>query len=747
MKFTNVSLKTKIIGIVMTVVALIGLGSFFNMNQFASSYKETLNNKFESTAVALGESITAQLYERYGDVQAFALNPTIIQLDKHKLAPLLDQYVRMYGIYDLILVLDKSGNLVGSNTKDAAGKNVDTTHLLKVDFAQQPWFMAALKGESTEEKKNGYSGTYLEDFIDDPIMANAFGEPRFGTSFSTPIKNEEGKTVGVITNRAGKRWFENEVIKTYEHLHSDGFKDLEVTVTNREGKIISFAGTNEKTLKMEMVEDSKVILNENFVQNHVPGGEEYHKNKTGVARSKYITDDSFDIVGFHQIDNNKAIESLGWGAFVHDSEDDAYSHVKSAQSNFMFILGASLFIAIAIAVFFGVSIAKSITAVSTALAKNSSEVSSASVRIASGATELSESSTEQAAALQETVTAVDEISAMVDKNAEAANRSKDVSQQSKLAAERGREIMDQMLAAIDAIDHSNDEISKQMEESNRELSEITKMINDIGNKTKVINEIVFQTKLLSFNASVEAARAGEYGKGFSVVAEEVGNLAQMSGNAAKEISGLLDASVHKVNSIVNDTKSRVQRLTSNSKDKVKSGAQTAKECTDALEEILQNIQSVDSMVSEIAVASSEQSTGIQEISKAVGQMEQVTQQNSTVAQGSSVSAEQLRAQATHLNSIVQDLIFLIHGDRTNNTHHPKDLASEKASPSAGTSSKKGKDPKVAQNFGIPEKNVLPFQASEAPARDFHGDIKADFRPKQAAGGEFVPSSEDPGFSE
>ena len=73
------------------------------------------------------------------------------------------------------------------------------------------------------------------------------------------------------------------------------------------------------------------------------------------------------------------------------------------------------------------------------------------------------------------------------------------------------------------------------------------LISEIGNKTKVINDIVFQTKLLSFNASVEAARAGEHGKGFSVVAEEVGNLAHMSGNSAKEITQLLESSINRVN--------------------------------------------------------------------------------------------------------------------------------------------------------------------------------------------------------
>jgi hypothetical protein len=95
-------------------------------------------------------------------------------------------------------------------------------------------------------------------------------------------------------------------------------------------------------------------------------------------------------------------------------------------------------------------------------------------------------------------------------------------------------------SAIMEIQETNKKLVDDVLEGNRKISEIVELVKEIGNKTKVINDIVFQTKLLSFNASVEAARAGEHGKGFAVVAEEVGNLASMSGQASKEISALLE---------------------------------------------------------------------------------------------------------------------------------------------------------------------------------------------------------------
>jgi methyl-accepting chemotaxis protein len=285
-------------------------------------------------------------------------------------------------------------------------------------------------------------------------------------------------------------------------------------------------------------------------------------------------------------------------------------------------------------------------------------------------TKLSEAATEQAASLQETVSSVDEISAMVSKNAEGAERSAQTSGASTKAATKGKQTVENMIHSINDISASNDEIMSQMMQSNREFSEIVTVISEIGNKTKVINDIVFQTKLLSFNASVEAARAGEHGKGFAVVAEEVGNLAAMSGKAAKEISDMLGDSIKKVTSIVDNTKIKVENLVRQGKDKIQVGTLTARECGQALDEILNNVSSVNSLVNEISVASNEQAHGIQEVTKAMSQLDQVTQQNTAVANESSVMSAQLNKQAEDLTGIIQQLLMIVEGKESTvvNTH-------------------------------------------------------------------------------
>ena len=195
----------------------------------------------------------------------------------------------------------------------------------------------------------------------------------------------------------------------------------------------------------------------------------------------------------------------------------------------------------------------------------------------------------------------------------------------------------------------------QINESNREISEIVKVIAEIGNKTKVINDIVFQTKLLSFNASVEAARAGEQGKGFAVVAEEVGNLAEMSGKAAKEITGMLDDSIQKVEDIVKNTKLRIETLIVVGKEKVQAGTVMAGRCDDVLSEIVLNVSNVNSFVSEISIASQEQAQGIREINKAIAQLDQVGHQNTSASEQASATAQDLNQQVLTLRSMVNVL--------------------------------------------------------------------------------------------
>jgi methyl-accepting chemotaxis protein len=146
----------------------------------------------------------------------------------------------------------------------------------------------------------------------------------------------------------------------------------------------------------------------------------------------------------------------------------------------------------------------------------------------------------------------------------------------------------------------------------------------------VIDGIAFQTNILALNAAVEAARAGEQGRGFAVVASEVRNLAQRSAAAAKEIKELIGDSVEKVNQ----------------------GSKLVGEAGSTMEEIVASVQRVTDIISEITAASSEQSVGIEEVYKAIGQMDQVTQQNAALVEEAAAAAESMQQQSAGLAQVV-----------------------------------------------------------------------------------------------
>lgn len=346
------------------------------------------------------------------------------------------------------------------------------------------------------------------------------------------------------------------------------------------------------------------------------------------------------------------------------------------------------------------------------LSENARLVASASHQIASTAEELSQASTEQATSLEQTSSSIEEMNSMVGKNSDNASKAASTTHESSINAKEGQDVVAKMILAMGDINQSNNSIMEQVDYSNQQITEIVQVIKEIGLKTKVINDIVFQTKLLSFNASVEAARAGDQGKGFAVVAEEVGNLAQMSGNAAKEITELLDNSIHKVESIVNETKTKVGAQVLTGKEKVNVGTEIANQCGEILNTIVMGVSSISKMAEEISVASNEQALGVNEITKAISQLDSVTQQNSATSEETASAAEELSAQAESLSNAVEELVATIDGTG-------KRMVVERTviSKNSGSSEKKSVKPapiptpikKTAGMDGVPSHNHAGFE--------------------------------------
>ncbi|ADD75548.1 methyl-accepting chemotaxis protein [Pantoea sp. PA1] len=229
--------------------------------------------------------------------------------------------------------------------------------------------------------------------------------------------------------------------------------------------------------------------------------------------------------------------------------------------------------------------------------------------VSAGSTDLSSRTEQQAAALEETAASMEQLTSTVKLNAENAQQATTMAKDASVMASQGGQIVAKVIANIE-----------QISESSKQIASI------IG----IIDSIAFQTNILALNAAVEAARAGEQGRGFAVVAGEVRSLAGRSASAAQEIRTLIDQSTQRVNS----------------------GSTHASEAGDVMGSIVNSVNSVTQLMAEIASASAEQTRGIEQVSKAVSEMDGVTQQNAALVEESASAAASLEDQATQLRQSV-----------------------------------------------------------------------------------------------
>jgi len=252
-----------------------------------------------------------------------------------------------------------------------------------------------------------------------------------------------------------------------------------------------------------------------------------------------------------------------------------------------------------------------------AVRQSSDSIATGSAQIAAGNNDLSQRTEEQASALQQTAASMEELGTTVKHNSDNARQATALAHDASAVAAKGGDVVGQVVQTM-----------KGINDSSRRIADI------IG----VIDGIAFQTNILALNAAVEAARAGEQGRGFAVVASEVRSLAQRSASAAREIKGLITASVERVDQ----------------------GTTLADQAGATMQQIMASIRRVSDIMGEISNASVEQSGGVLQIGQAVSQMDQATQQNAALVEESAAAAESLRQQAQRLVSAVS--VFSLGGD-------------------------------------------------------------------------------------
>jgi methyl-accepting chemotaxis protein len=290
---------------------------------------------------------------------------------------------------------------------------------------------------------------------------------------------------------------------------------------------------------------------------------------------------------------------------------------SSVNLIFGFILTA-LVLGIGYAVISVRSIVGKLKGVIQGITEGASEVSSAAAQVSASSQSLAQGASEQAATIEETSSSLEEMSAMTKQNADHASEADGLMQASK-----------QMVVSANS---SMGDLTKSMER-------ISDASDETGKIIKAIDEIAFQTNLLALNAAVEAARAGQAGAGFAVVADEVRNLALRAAEAARNTAGMIEETIKRV----------------------KDGRGLVDSTNETFKKVAESATTVSNLVAEIAAASREQAQGIEQLNKAVAEMDRVVQQTAAGAEESASASEEMNAQADHVKGFIQELNTLVKG--------------------------------------------------------------------------------------
>jgi methyl-accepting chemotaxis protein len=334
---------------------------------------------------------------------------------------------------------------------------------------------------------------------------------------------------------------------------------------------------------------------------------------------------------------------------------------------------AGFLAALGLGIALALSISRPLRRVIAGLTDSADQVAAASSQVSSSSQMLAEGASEQAAALEETSSSMEEMSSMTRQNAENAAQADSLMREANRVASHAQESMTHLTTSMGEINRASEETQKII---------------------KTIDEIAFQTNLLALNAAVEAARAGEAGAGFAVVADEVRNLAMRAAEAAKNTATLIDGTVKRIGE----------------------GSKMVQKTNDEFNTVARSMTKAGELVGEISAASQEQAQGIDQVTRAISEMDKVVQQNASGAEESAAASEEMNAQAEHMKTFVGELENLVGGRKSQEVAGPAIQPEKRGWKGVPANSKPGVNKAASINYPRPKPNgngkALPAIKSE-----------------------------------